>query len=285
MPGKTVLLTGANGFVGRQVRKALLARGHSVRRVVRRGQIEQTQMPPGELDPVETDDLFAEDRDWWAQRLEGVDCLIHAAWYVEPGHYQDARENIACALSALAMAEGAVAAGTRHVIGIGTCMEYRLPSKVLSVAAPLGPSTLYAASKLATFFMLGRHFANTGSAFTWARLFYLYGEGEHPARLVPYIRRQLANGAVADLSAGTQLRDYLDVTEAGSMIARLTDTGQSGPVNICSGNAITIRALAERVAGEYGRLDLLHFGSAKPHPSDPEAVVGISNLWPEPDDG
>ena len=33
-----------------------------------------------------------------------------------------------------------------------------------------------------------------------------------------------------------------------------------GPVNICSGSR-TVRALAERIADEYGRRDLLRFGA------------------------
>lgn len=58
----------------------------------------------------------------------------------------------------------------------------------------------------------------------------------------------------------------------------MVDTGQSGAINICSGKAVTIRTLAERIADDYGRRDLLEFGTAEIHPADPLAVVGVCNV-------
>lgn len=275
---KNIVLTGATGFVGRQILRALQAAGHRVT-IACRSEAEQVTSNVIEYPRViETPDMFAEDEIWWAERLKGFDTLIHAAWYVEPGRYQDSPENIRCALGTREMVLGAIDAGITHFIGLGTCMEYRLPSATLSVDAPLGPSTLYSASKLATYFMLQRHFNETAINFTWARLFYLFGEGEHPDRLIPYIRRQIENEEPVRLSAGTQIRDYLDVADAGRMIATLVDNGQTGPVNICSGLPVTVREVAQGIAAQYGRTDLLEFGQATLHPSDPAAVVGISNL-------
>lgn len=273
-----VLLTGAGGFVGRQILRSLRARGHRVTAVLRPG----SELPEGyEADSIlETPDVFSERSSWWANALSGVDTIIHAAWYVEPGKYLDSPKNLDCVSGTLDMVRGAVAAGVRHFIGIGTCVEYRLPGDNLDIDHPLEPATLYAASKLSLFHMLGQYLAKTDTRFTWCRLFYLFGEGEYPARLMPYVRNQLERGETVKLSAGTQVRDFLDVREAGSMIAQVVDTGQTGPINICSGNPVTIRQLVEGIADEYGRRDLLEFGTAAIHPSDPAVVVGVPNLLP-----
>ncbi len=273
-----ILLTGGSGFVGRQILRSLKARGHRVSVTLRPGKA----LPEGFVADavIETPDLFAGNEDWWAARLAGADVVIHSAWYVEPGKYLDSPKNLDCVAGTLALARGAVAAGVRHLIGVGTCMEYRLPSDHLDITQPLEPATLYAAAKLSLYHLLGTYLAKTDMRFSWCRLFYLYGEGEYPARLVPYVRSQLAKGEIVKLSAGTQLRDFLDVAEAGGMIAHVADTGQTGPINICSGRAITIRQLVEGIADEYGRRDLLEFGTAAIHPSDPAAVVGICNLQP-----
>lgn len=272
-----VLLTGGAGFVGRHIHRALAVRGHDVRLVLRPGPERRLATPVARANIIETQDLFAEDHVWWAKACVGVDAVIHAAWYVEPGLYLDAPENVRCVAGSFALARGARDAGVAHFIGLGTCFEYRLPSARLDVDAPLGPSTLYAASKLALYHMLSAWHAKQGGTFSWCRIFYLHGDGEHPARLAPYIRKCLAAGDVARLSAGTQVRDFLDVAEAGAMIADVVDTRQSGTINVCSGEAITVRQFAERIADEYGRRDLLAFGAATPHPSDPSAVVGIPN--------
>lgn len=273
---KHILLTGAGGFVGRQILKALKASGHHVTVMAR----PEKPLPEGYAADriLPTADLFAEPADALAAVLTGIDTVIHAAWYVEPGKYLDSPKNLDCVSGTLALAKGAAAAGVRHFVGIGTCMEYRLPSDHLDIHQPLEPATLYAAAKLSLFQMLSAYFQKTGTAFSWCRLFYLYGEGEYPQRLVPHIRSGLEKGETVKLSAGTQLRDFLDVAEAGRQIASVVDTGQQGPINICSGRAVTIRALAEAIADEYGRRDLLEFGTAAIHPSDPAAVVGVSNL-------
>lgn len=273
---KTIVLTGATGFVGRQIHQSLMRAGHTVIPVLRTG----ADVPDNVRDQgtvLRSADIFAETSDWWAERLAGVDAVIHSAWYVQPGKYLDSPLNLDCVAGTLALAQGAAQAGIRHFIGIGTCMEYRLPSAYLTVDSPLEPATLYAAAKLSVYHLLSQFYAKTDVTFSWCRLFYLYGEGEYPARLVPYIRERLERGETARLSAGTQLRDFLDVRDAGAMIARVIETGQAGAINVCSGVPTTIRQLAERIADEYGRRDLLEFGTAAIHPSDPAAVVGVCN--------
>jgi dTDP-6-deoxy-L-talose 4-dehydrogenase (NAD+) len=261
-----VVLTGATGFVGRQIHRWLADAGHEVTVVLRPGSEERLIVPVDRQALLTSADLFAESEEWWKTALTGVDAVVHCAWYVVPGKYLDASENFDCVSGTLCMARGAAAAGVRHFIGVGTCFEYLL-----------SPATLYAACKLSVYHMLTQFFTKQGTNFSWCRLFYLFGEGEHPARLVPYVRERLGKGEVARLSAGTQRRDFLDVVQAGAMIANVVATGQSGAINICSGKSITIRQLVEAIADEYGRRDLLEFGTAAIHPSDPAAVVGICN--------
>lgn len=273
-----VLLTGATGFVGRAIHRYLHQRGHDVRVTLRAGRARPLAVPVPASAILATDDIFARDADWWAGACEGVDAVIHAAWYVEHGRYLDAPENARCVDGSFALAQGAVRAGVAHVIGIGTCMEYRLPGEHLSVDAPLEPGNFYAACKVATYHMLREWLDLHGTGFSWCRLFYLHGEGEHPDRIGAYLHRRLQAGEPASLSAGTQLRDFLDVREAGAMIANVVDSGQTGVINVCSGRAQSLRAFAENIADEYGRRDLLEFGTQPLRASDPAAVVGVCNL-------
>ena len=50
---------------------------------------------------------------------------------------------------------------------------------------------------------------------------------------------------------------------------------RTGPVNICSELPVTVRELAERIADEYGRRDLLRFGARAENAFDPPVIVGI----------
>lgn len=269
----SVLLTGSTGFVGRQVLRALLHRGARVRAVVREGR--QDFQVSDVVQWVETPDLFAESAAWWARACEGVDTVLHVAWYTEPGKYLQSTLNLDCLEGTLRLARGSADAGIRRFVGIGTCFEYDLAAGVLAIDTPLRPLTPYAASKAAAFLALSQYLPARHIEFAWGRLFYLYGEHEDPRRLVPYVRQQLSAGNAAQLTSGTQVRDFLDVREAGDLLAELALGYVQGPVNICSGNPITVRELAEQIADEYGRRDLLMFGARPDNLIDPPKVVGI----------
>jgi len=273
--GPLILLTGAAGFVGRQVLRVLGERGCRVRPVVRDGKQDMLAHNAAIETIVASPDLFAESATWWAQACRGIDTVIHAAWYAEPGKYLQSPKNQECLSGTLQLADGAMLAKVRRFIGIGTCFEYDLDAGRLSTGTPLKPSTPYAQAKVDAFIALSAALPQQGVAFAWCRLFYLYGEGEDSRRLVPYVRGRLQAGEPAELSSGSQVRDFLDVREAARMIVDVALGSQEGPVNICSGKAVTVRELAERIADEFGRRDLLRFGARPDNPVDPPCVVGV----------
>jgi dTDP-6-deoxy-L-talose 4-dehydrogenase (NAD+) len=176
----------------------------------------------------------------------------------------------------LRLAQGAAQSRVRRFVGIGTCFEYDLGgSAPLAVDAPLKPLTPYSASKAAAFLTLSQWLPLARVEFCWCRLFYLFGEGEDSRRLVPYLRAKLAAGEPAELTSGDKVRDFLDVREAGQLIARHALGDDTGPINVCSGIPVTVRQLAERIADEYGRRDLLKFGTRADNLVDPPYVVGV----------
>lgn len=269
-----VLLTGGTGFVGRQILRALLERESRVRLVLWDGGGTASETPCVDS-VVRTRDLFAEADDWWAKACDGVDTVIHAAWYAEPGLYLESPKNLDCLVGTLQMAKGAAKAGVRRVVGVGSCAEYDLSYGDLSVDTALRPTTPYAAAKAAAFLALSEWLPSNRVEFAWCRLFYLYGEGEDPRRLVPFLRERLAEGRQAELTTGNQVRDFLDVRDAGRMIVDTALGNERGPVNVCSGVPITVRELAEQIADEYGRRDLLLFGARPDSLFDPPRVVGV----------
>ncbi|GHE00942.1 oxidoreductase [Defluviimonas sp. 20V17] len=268
---RAVCLTGATGFVGRHV-MAALADTRPLRAVVRPGQ--EGGLREG-VTPIATPALFAETEEWWARALSGTDTLIHLAWIATPGEYLASPLNHHCLCGTLAMARGAARAGVRRVIGIGTCFEYAMIGRPLAVTVPLDPKTPYAGAKAAAFHALSGWFAGTDASFAWCRLFHLHGAGEDPRRLVPFLHARLSAGEPVEMTAGSQVRDFMDVAEAGRMIADVALGGMTGAVNICTGRPVTVRALAERIADGYGRRDLLRFGARLENLFDPPHVVGV----------
>jgi len=273
-----VLLTGAAGFVGRHVLHELLEREISVRCVVREGKRNHIPVSRSVESLVTTLDLFQEEGSWWAKVLQGVKTVIHVAWFTEPGKYLNSPKNLDCLVGTLRLAQSAAHAGVRRFVGIGTCAEYKFSDSDLSTETPLCPLSPYAGAKAAAFMALSKWLPSEGVAFAWCRLFYLYGEGEDERRLVPSIHNQLRTNKPVDLTSGTQIRDFMDVEEAGRQIARVALGDFIGPVNICSGIPVSVRQLAEKIADQYGRRDLLRFGARPDNLLDPPRVVGVPSL-------
>jgi dTDP-6-deoxy-L-talose 4-dehydrogenase (NAD+) len=274
---KRVLITGATGFVGSQVLRHLAKHDANITVVVREENQSTLANYPAVKTVITTQDLFEETAVWWAAALQGIDIVVHVAWYAEPGKYLQSSKNLDCLQGTLNMAKGAMQVGVRRFVGIGTCFEYDLSHGMLSVQTPLNPLTPYAGAKVAAYMALSQCLTAQFVEFVWCRLFYLYGEGEDERRLVPYIRAKLANGESAKLTGGNQIRDFLDVNEAGRMIVEAALSSVQGPINICSGIPTTVKQLAESISDEYGRRDLLLYNARPENLIDPACIVGIKN--------
>jgi nucleoside-diphosphate-sugar epimerase len=271
-----VILTGATGFVGRQVLRALATTGAKVRVIVRKGREWEVERSDALESIVSTEDLFAEDVSWWVEVLRDSETIIHCAWYAEPGKYLRSTQNLSCLIGTLQMAKGAILAGMKRFVGIGTCFEYDLTNGFVSIDTPLMPLTPYAGAKVAAFLGLTHILPAQGLEFSWCRLFYLHGEGEDGRRLIPYLRANLADGMPVKIVSGEHIRDFLDVRDAGQIITKIALSRSLGPVNVCSGIPITIRQIAEKIADEYGRRDLIEFGTPPTHAFNPPCVVGVA---------
>jgi len=111
---------------------------------------------------------------------------------------------------------------------------------------------------------------------TWARLFYLWGEGQAATSIYPTLSAAVArNEKIFEMSSGEQLRDYLSVVNVADYLVRLSFLSQgSGIINVCSGQPISIRRLVEYWIKENEWNIQLNFGSY-PYPDyEPMAFWG-----------
>jgi nucleoside-diphosphate-sugar epimerase len=273
-----VMITGPTGFVGRHIMRALEIHNVALLPVVRAGKEPFLSGFRNVERIITTRDLFSENESWWEEKANGVDLVIHAAWYVEHGKYLQSRDNMTCLVGSLRLAEGVARAGVKRFVGLGTCAEYDHSSGLVSTETPLSPKSPYAASKAALFLALSSWCPTQSISFAWCRLFYIFGDGEDERRLVPYIHKRLSERAPVELTKGTQIRDFLDVAEAGRRIVNISLSDREGAFNVSSGIPKTVRQLVEHIADSYGRRDLLQFGSRPENDFDPPCIVGLPSV-------
>jgi nucleoside-diphosphate-sugar epimerase len=276
-----VLLTGATGFVGRQVAGALLARGFAVHGVGRSAPSAASGGGPvvGERVVFHQADLLDEATHRALLRDIGPAVVLHAAWYVEHGKFWTAPENAAWCHASLALARHAVEAGARRFIGLGTCAEYADRDAGDDQPWPetrrIAPATPYGQAKA----QLAAELAKLPIPTAWARLFLMFGPGEPPARLVPSIVGALADGRPALCASGRPVRDFASTRYLGEALAALVGSEATGPVNIASGEPRSIAEVARFLGQSAGRPDLIRLGALPDRPGEvPVMVADVTRM-------
>jgi nucleoside-diphosphate-sugar epimerase len=272
MTVRRILVTGAGGFIGRHVMAPLLARGFSVHAVSR------TALPGATCHAVDLMDVAAT-----RAVVDSVQPthLLHLAWTVAPGGFWTTRDNLDWVGATLALYRAFVASGGTRFVGVGSCAEYDWsPDAVaapLNEDAPCRPATLYGTAKDATRRLLTQAAGLDGVSFAWGRVFFLYGPGEKPGRLVSDTIARLARGEPIDTTAGTQRRDFLHVADVAGALAALADSAVAGPVNIASGEDRPLAEFLGEIGRQLGQPSLLRFG-ARPMPVNEPARLAASVL-------
>lgn len=237
-----IAVTGGNGFIGRHVVDALEQRSIKVMSVFRPSPITSSIV---EGPNVVKMDLRDPPPDAF-EKLGCPDVLVHLAWHGVSNcksmeHFEEELPAHYRFLKAL------IQSGLKSLVVSGTCYEYGMQSGPLHESLETRPTNPYGLAKD----MLRRQLEYLKSeqpfSLTWARLFYLYGDGQPENSLLTQLKRAVERGdKVFDMSGGEQLRDYLAVTEAAGILASLAMAGRNmGVVNVCAGKPISVRKLVE----------------------------------------
>ena len=195
---------------------------------------------------------------WEAIKQFQPEVCLHAAWIATPGVYLNSPENQRWVEWSLTFLKQLANFGVRRITVLGTCIEYHITGKPLSeTSSSLEPVYPYSRAKHALHQHLRPVLESQGVSLAWARLFYPYGPGEHPDRLVSSLIRRLRAGEPVVLRTPLSVKDYIHIDDVASALALTLDQGVNGPVNIGWGEPVSVGTIAQYVARRLGREDLL----------------------------
>lgn len=244
-----IAVTGATGFVGRQVLAELKARRIKTIAVIRPSTTNLIQSLAHKTVQIDIHNPPAN-----ALEVMGFpDALIHMAWSGLPNYKSLHHFETELPLQYLFL-KNLIGDGLKNLVVTGTCLEYGNQSGKLSeLSNTPKPETTYGYAKNALREQLEYLKEDKPYLLTWARLFYLYGEGQAKNSLFPQLQRAVARGDKKfNMSGGEQLRDYLSVGEAARHLVSLALKEQdTGVINICSGIPISVRHLVENWISEH----------------------------------
>ncbi len=255
-----IAVTGARGFVGRHVLGELARRGVEVIATERPG-VARDRPGAAEVRWIAFDIANLPENPFAA--LQRPDALLHLAWDGLP-NYRSLHHVESELPRQYDFLSRVIRDGLPALVGVGTCFEYGQQSGALAANLETCPTNPYGLAKDELRKKLQRLKAVHPYKLTWARLFYMYGDGQPSTSLFTALKAAVAAGhSEFPMSGGEQLRDYLPVTEVARRLVELaTNPGDPGPINICSGQPISVRRLVEgwierngwNIAPKYGAL-------------------------------
>jgi len=274
---RTVLVTGATGFIGRHCLPALRERGFKVHIVTTNQsapvQEHITMHHVNLLEPGSASALCA---------AVAPSHLLHLAWYTEPGRFYTSTKNVDWVRASIELLQAFASSGGTRVVATGTCAEYDWNRQWCREAeTSLHPDSLYGVCKLALCSILNSYAAQAGLEAAWARVFFTYGPNEHPDKLISSVILSLLNDKTAVCSQGNLERDYLHVTDVASALVSILDSNISGAINVGSGEAVSLGHLTDLIAQKLGKEHLLVCNSNSEKTEAARVVADVSRLKDE----
>ncbi|MGQ0650074.1 MAG: NAD-dependent epimerase/dehydratase family protein [Gemmatimonadaceae bacterium] len=273
--GRHALVLGASGFIGRWVARRLTQLGTRVSAAVRDGGRTKALLDQwnARADIVEVDLEEPGAATELVARTRPSHVFNLVAYGIDRNERDDVRSRrlnhdlvreLARACAPDATWPGAV------LVHTGSAAEYGRAGGVLHESAETLPTTTYGRTKLAGTQALAES-ARDGTRGVTARLFTVFGDGEHAGRLFPSLRHTAATSAPLDLSDGLQERDFAFVEDVAAALVDVADApfipGET--INLASGRMHTVQAFVRTAARELGIPDAsLRFGSLPTRPDE-----------------
>ena len=270
-----IFVTGANGFIGREFCTQAAAAGHEVLGMVR--QLPANWNPPANVKLVIGS---LENMPWSAVALFQPSVALHLAWHVEPGTWMHSPQNEFLQRTSQSLFQGLANMGVAHLAATGTCLEYACSALPLPETAPVTESPLpYTQAKLATLHHLETEAETAGALWSWFRLFYCYGEGDDPRRLISHALPTLARGETVRVHSPHSFKDYIHVSDVAAGILWALERKLGGICNLGTGVGTSIMELVQTAARTVGAdQTLISYSQEASQDPMPVAIADISKL-------
>lgn len=231
---KNLLITGASGFLGKNILKKISKKDYKVTLVTRK-------KIPGYKNII-INNFFKLNQKEFLKILRRQEIVLHLAWYAKPNKYLHSKINLECLYGSLNFVLACKKSKIRKFIGIGTCLEYKFKNKILSTKDLLQPNSIYSASKMILYNFCKSLFKSSKIQFSWCRIFYLYGKGEPKTKLFSFVKSKIKKKENFKIYGAGHIKDFINIEEASKQIVQVIKSNKYfDAINICTGKGQSVK--------------------------------------------
>lgn len=241
---KKVVITGAAGFIGRNLSLYLAERDIEVYAI----DLEVSQnriLKHARITPLSVN---ISDKTELSTVMKNVkaDTCYHLAWSgVSTDVKNDVGRQVSNISATMTVLEACSEAGCQHVVIPGSASEYAYCGETVDGNNRMAPGDAYAASKAATQVLSQWYAKQLGLNMNWLLIGSIYGPGRNDSNILTYTIKSLLNGDVPNFTKLEQMWDYIYIDD---LVNALYCVGMKGKPNavypVGSGDA---RPLAEYI--------------------------------------
>jgi NAD dependent epimerase/dehydratase len=285
LEGRSVVVTGAGGFIGGHVVERLVRDGARVRAMCRynsrneRGTLDWVE--PNVLAEVEISLGELRDLESVAAAIEGSEVVLHlGAQIAIPYSYVNPRDFFEVnVLGTLNVAQAALRHGVQRIVHTSTSEVYGTAQSVpITEAHPLEPQSPYAASKVAADKLMDSYHRSFDLPVCVLRPFNTYGPRQSARAIIPTIISQALAGSTLRLGSLHPRRDLTYVEDtAAAFVAAATSEGAVGrTIQLGTNHDVSVGDLVDMVAEVLGRELTVETDPARVRPDKSEVERLIS---------
>lgn len=262
-----VLVTGANGYIGRHVVKELLDKGHEVTACDLRVVEVDTRAKCIEAN------LFGDVTDIY-EKLDKPDVCIHMAW--RDGFAHNSQNHMGDLSGHFKFLTAMIAGGLRHLAVMGTMHEVGYWEGKIDENTPCNPLSMYGVAKDALRRAMTLFCQQNDCVLQWLRAYYILGDdAKNHSIFTKLLEADKEGKDMFPFTTGKTKYDFITVDELANMIASAAiQTEVTGIINCCSGNPVSLADRVEQYIREHNLSIKLDYGKFPDRPYDSPIIYG-----------
>ncbi|ELR65066.1 UDP-glucose 4-epimerase [Photobacterium marinum] len=237
-----IAITGANGYIGRNVVRNLVESGHNVISLVHPNDEIHRFLDGSRVIKTDIFSLAAQD---CIDIFSDVDCLLHLAWQAGFNHHDPS--HIQNVVKHFNFIDHVTNSGVKNISVAGTMHEIGYYVGEIDANTPCNPSNPYGIAKNFLRQALITHSEKKHFNLQWLRFYYITGDDKHSNSIFGKILRAAEDGkSTFPLNSGEMLYDFIDINELSEKIKIRIESGVSGIFNCSSGKPKSLRTAVEQ---------------------------------------